>query len=88
VSTIDTLLQEGFELIAVEQTKESILLDQYRFQNDKKFAFIFGNEVDGVSEEVVARCHFALEIPQIGTKHSLNIANAASIVLWEVFKQR
>lgn len=86
-SLIDLLVNQGFELIAVEQTKESILLDNFSFENGKKYAFVLGNEVEGVSEEVVARCHKALEIPQIGAKHSLNIANAASIVLWEAFRQ-
>ncbi len=88
MSALESLKKEGCVLIAIEQTKASLTLDSFPFEKDKIYAFVLGNEVDGVSEDVIAYCDHAIEIPQIGTKHSLNIANAASIVLWEAFRQQ
>lgn len=75
------LQSEGYKVYAVEQVENAIMLDDYD-RADKQIAVVFGNEVDGVSQDVVDICDGCLEIPQTGTKHSLNISVAAGIVLW------
>jgi len=82
------LRNAGYRLVAVEQVEESISLKDFFFREEEKLAVIFGNEVNGVEEEVLKICDACLEIPQIGTKHSLNISVAAGIVLWELVKTR
>ena len=80
------LREEGYSIVSVEQTVHSVKLDRFEPYGDmggkKKYALVFGNEVDGVSQEVVDMSDFALEIPQFGTKHSLNISVSAGVVLW------
>jgi tRNA G18 (ribose-2'-O)-methylase SpoU len=71
---------------AVEQTVHSCMLQDFKFSQNEKYALIFGHEIHGVKQEVVDICDGAIEIPQHGTKHSLNIAVSAGIVLWEFFK--
>jgi len=87
----DTLLEAvlslkdmGYEIYAVEQADPSISLSHFEMKAHTKSAFIFGNEVDGVQEDVLPYCTGCIEIPQAGTKHSLNIAVAAGIVLWKI----
>lgn len=82
------LKSEGYEVLAVEQVDDSVKLDQMadRLPAGKKIALVFGNEVEGVQDSVVAMCDGCVEIPQFGTKHSLNISCAAAIVIWEFFK--
>lgn len=88
------LKEQGYKVFAIEQTKGSISLENFKtYINEKSnnnsnnaLAFVFGNEVDGVSEEVLAICDGAVEIPQYGMKHSLNISVAAAIVLWEMVR--
>ncbi|KAF0130988.1 MAG: tRNA/rRNA methyltransferase [Bacteroidetes bacterium] len=82
---LSKLKNEGFTIVCIEQTSESIAL--WDFKPSLKTAVIFGNEVDGVSEEAVKLCDFAVEIPQSGTKHSLNVAVCGGIVLWHCYKQ-
>lgn len=84
---IQSLKLDGFEIYAIEQVHHSIALHRFEFAADKKVAFVFGHEALGVSEEVIARCDGAIEIPQLGTKHSLNISVSAGIVLWEMAKR-
>ena len=84
---VEELKREGYVVWAVEQAEGAVMLDCFRAEADKKYALIFGNEVKGVGQEVVDLCDGALEIPQIGTKHSLNVSVSAGVVLWEVFKQ-
>lgn len=81
------LKQKGYHIIAVEQVDESIPLNHFFIPVQKKTAVIFGNEVNGVSDDVLALCDAAIEIPQSGMKHSLNISVAAGIVLWKIFEQ-
>jgi tRNA G18 (ribose-2'-O)-methylase SpoU len=81
-SAVRSLLDLGYKVWPVEQTDQSILLDQVTAE--KKIAVIFGNEVTGVSDEVVAMFNESIEIPQFGTKHSLNVAVSAGIVLWHL----
>lgn len=80
---LQTLSQEGWEIIAIEQIDHSISLENFSPQADGKYCLILGNEVNGVSEDLLPLCHHAIEIPQWGTKHSLNISVATGIVLWE-----
>jgi 23S rRNA (guanosine2251-2'-O)-methyltransferase len=80
------LKDEGYILVAVEQVEGSIPLDGLKLEKDRKYAIIFGNEIDGVSEDVLALCDTCIEIPQYGTKHSFNVSVCAGIVLWELLK--
>ena len=73
----------GYVLVAVEQTTGSIPLPEFTVEADRPYALIMGNEVFGVDDEVLALCDAAVEIPQFGTKHSLNVSVAAGVVLWE-----
>ena len=79
------LRKNDYNIIAVEQTDQSILLNDFEL-SDQKYALIFGNEVDGVSEGALELCDFAIEIPQMGTKHSLNVSVCGGVVIWEFFK--
>jgi 23S rRNA (guanosine2251-2'-O)-methyltransferase len=81
------LKRTGYVVVAVEQTTGSISLKDFRIVPGKKYAFVFGHEVRGVDQSVVDLCDYCLDIPQYGTKHSLNISVSAGIVLWEVFRQ-
>ena len=80
------LKRKGYRVIAVEQTEESISLHEYLCSQDVTYALVFGHEVNGVEQAVVDLCDESIEIPQLGTKHSVNIAVSAGIVLWEFFK--
>ena len=82
---IGRLRNEGYEIWSVEQADESVKLDRFEIESDRKYALIFGNEVEGVSQEAVDMSDNVLEIPQVGTKHSLNVSVAGGVVLWEVF---
>lgn len=84
---VETLKNKGFTVCAIEQAKGSIMLDDLTVKKDVKYAIILGNEVKGVSQSVVDLCDCCIEIPQFGTKHSLNVSVAAGIVIWEFAKQ-
>ena len=83
---VKLLKQKGYRIIAVEQTEKSIPLHEYRCSHGIKYALVFGHEVNGVGQAVVDLCDESIEIPQLGTKHSVNIAVSAGIVLWEFFR--
>jgi 23S rRNA (guanosine2251-2'-O)-methyltransferase len=83
---IESLRQEGFSIFAVEQTENSISLHTFKKEDGKKMAVVFGNEVTGVEQSTIQLCDGSIEIPQSGMKHSINIATAAGIVLWELTK--
>lgn len=83
---IEEIRSRGFSIYAVEQASHSKMLQDIEATNDRKIAVIFGNEVSGVQEETIAACDGCIEIPQLGMKHSLNIATAAGVVLWELVK--
>lgn len=85
VNAVDELKAMGYEIIAIEQARNSTMLNTFTPDRTKKYALIFGNEVDGVSEEVMAKIDECIEIPQFGTKHSFNITVAAGIVFWDFF---
>jgi tRNA G18 (ribose-2'-O)-methylase SpoU len=81
------LKSEGYSIVIVEQTTESIQLQKFNPATSQKYCLVFGNEVNGVSEEVIEFGDIGLEIPQQGTKHSLNISVCLGIVTWEIFKK-
>ena len=83
MTAIQKLKKEDYLIVSIEQTCNSISLENFHKETGKKYAFIFGNEVDGVSQEVVDASDFVLEIPQFGTKHSLNVSVSMGIVLWQ-----
>lgn len=83
---VSALKEQGYQVWAVEQTQGSIPLQDFAPAVHEKVALIFGNEVEGVDHEALALCDGAIEIPQWGTKHSLNVSVAAGIVLWEIRK--
>jgi tRNA G18 (ribose-2'-O)-methylase SpoU len=86
-TALQNLKENNYTIIVVEQTTKSIPLNQFVPESGKKYCLVFGNEVNGVSEEAIALTDVALEIPQAGTKHSLNISVCLGIVAWEFFKK-
>ena len=87
VSVVKDLNDKGYITIAVEQVEGSQKLDDFTVQRGSSYALVLGNEVKGVNQEVVDNCRLSLEIPQYGTKHSLNVSVTAGLVIWEFFKQ-
>lgn len=85
--TVEMLQAQGFEVVGLEQVDEPVLLEDFRVTAQKPVALVFGNEVKGVQQKVLDLCDYAVEIPQFGTKHSLNVSVSGGIVIWEVFKQ-
>jgi 23S rRNA (guanosine2251-2'-O)-methyltransferase len=85
-AAIEQLKAEGFEVWAVEQVDNSIMLNDLEWKGEEKLAIVFGNEVNGVEENVLRLCKGSIEIPQSGMKHSLNISVAAGIVFWEMVR--
>jgi tRNA G18 (ribose-2'-O)-methylase SpoU len=84
---VEELKEKGVHVLAIEQVEGSISLQDFQLTDHHKLAIVFGNEVEGVQQAVVDACNDSLEIPQLGTKHSLNISVSAGVVLWELFKQ-
>ncbi|MEA1784723.1 RNA methyltransferase [Arenibacter sp. GZD96] len=84
---VHKLKSDGYVAVAVEQTQNSIKLNEFKRANNTKYALVFGNEVKGVHQNVVSVCDMVLEIPQQGTKHSLNISVSAGIVIWDFWAQ-
>lgn len=82
---VATLKAEGYTILAIEQVEGAVMLDELEVDTTKKYALVFGNEVEGVDQAVVDMCDGAIEIPQVGTKHSVNVSVAGGIVLWEFF---
>ena len=87
-TAIESLRQEGFKIFAIEQAVNSKPLQSVDFTADEKIAVVFGNEVTGVEQATIELCNACIEIPQLGVKHSLNIATAAGVVLWEIVRDR
>lgn len=83
LEVIEKLKSEKIEIYSIEQVENSIMLNDFQPQNNTKYALIFGNEVKGVQQEVIDACDGCIEIPQYGTKHSLNVSVTTGIVLWE-----
>ena len=84
LEAVNQLKASGYTVLAVEQVEGSLNLGHFSFEPGKRYALVMGNEVKGVQQAVVDACHQALEIPQYGTKHSMNVSVTAGIVMWEV----
>lgn len=84
---VEQLRTQGYQIIAIEQAQDSWMLNEFTPDNKAKYALIFGNEVNGVSDEVMAQIDTCIEIPQFGTKHSFNVVVSAGIVLWDFFSK-
>ena len=82
---VAALREQGYTLLCVEQVEGAVMLDELSVDGDKRYALVFGNEVAGVDQAVVDMCDGAIEIPQAGTKHSLNVSVAGGVVLWPFF---
>ena len=87
VEAVDNLRQKGYIVYSVEQAENSIMLEDMRLEQGKRYAVVLGNEVKGVQQEVIDHSDGCIEIPQYGTKHSLNVSVTAGIVIWDLFKQ-
>ncbi len=84
---VGKLKSDGYTVIIIEQTSSSVQLQQFSPEHGKKYCLVFGNEVNGVSEDVLPLGDVAIEIPQFGTKHSLNVSVCLGIITWEFFKK-
>ena len=82
MDAVQRLKDEGYLIVSAEQTVGSVMLDAFRPEPGKKYAVVFGNEVAGVRQDVVDASDFCLEIPQFGTKHSLNVSVSVGVILW------
>ncbi|MBF4466539.1 RNA methyltransferase [Flavobacterium sp. LC2016-12] len=87
LEVIENLKKENVLTLAIEQVESSIFLQDFKVVKNQKYALVFGNEVYGVAQEAVVLCDGCIEIPQLGTKHSLNIAVSAGIVVWDLFQK-
>lgn len=87
LETIQKLKDEKVAVLAIEQVESAVFLQDFEVETSKKYALVFGNEVYGVSQEAVRLCDGCIEIPQLGTKHSLNISVSTGIVVWDLFKK-
>ena len=87
MEAVEELHNEGYTVLAIEQVEGSTMLDNLTLDAGKKYAIVMGNEVKGVQQEVVNACDGCIEIPQYGTKHSLNVSVTTGIVLWEFAKR-
>ncbi|RDI54783.1 RNA methyltransferase [Flavobacterium glaciei] len=87
LEVIEKLKAGNIMTLAIEQVESAVFLQNFEVEKEKKYALVFGNEVHGVSQEAVALCNGCIEIPQLGTKHSLNISVSAGIVVWDLFQK-
>ena len=87
IETIKNLKNNGIKVVSVEQADKSLKIEKFIPEKAIKYAFVFGNEVDGISDEIILESDQVLEIPQVGTKHSLNVSVAAGIILWDFYQK-
>ena len=87
LTAVEHYKQLGYKIVSIEQTENSIMLDKFTFNQNDRYAFVFGNEVKGVQQSVVDKSDFVIEIPQFGTKHSLNVSVSLGLIVWEAAKQ-
>lgn len=85
IEVVNQLKKEGWTILALEQTTNSVMLDELKVEKGEKIAIVLGNEVEGVNQEVINLCNKAVEIPQFGTKHSFNVSVSCGIMLWQVY---
>ena len=84
---VEKLRSEGYQIIAIEQIEGATMLDKFSAKPNTKYALVFGNEVEGVDQRIADMVDGAIEIPQVGTKHSLNVSVSAGVLMWELFRQ-
>lgn len=82
---VEKAKKDGYKIMAIEQVQQAIMLDEVKVNKNEKYAIILGNEVDGVSQEIINMCDASIEIPQYGTKHSLNVSVACGVTVWTLF---
>ena len=87
LEAVNKLRSEGYTVFSIEQAEHSTMLDELQLERDKQYAVVMGNEVKGVQQEVIDASDGCIEIPQFGTKHSLNVSVTAGIVIWDFFKK-
>jgi tRNA G18 (ribose-2'-O)-methylase SpoU len=87
IDAVEELIQNEYVVYSIEQAEGSVMLNEWVLEKDKKYAVIFGNEVKGVRQEVIDCSHGCIEIPQFGTKHSLNVSVTAGIIIWDLFEK-
>ncbi len=87
LEVIENLKKESISVFAIEQVENAIFLQDFKMDKNKKYALVFGNEVYGVSQKAIELCDGTIEIPQLGSKHSLNISVSAGIVVWDLFQK-
>ncbi|MBO0343002.1 RNA methyltransferase [Flagellimonas profundi] len=85
---VEELKEKGIQIVSVEQAENAVMLNDFQINSETTIALVFGNEVKGVSQEVVTASDTVLEIPQFGTKHSLNISVSTGIVVWDVWSKQ
>jgi tRNA G18 (ribose-2'-O)-methylase SpoU len=83
-NAIKMLVKRGYRILALEQTAQSIELQDFKPEKTRKYALIFGNEVNGIDDDLIKTVHECIEIPQFGTKHSFNVTVSAGIVIWDI----
>lgn len=88
LNAINELKAKGYKIVSIEQADESISLDKFQFTANEKLALIFGNEIKGVSESLIDISDIVIEIPQYGTKHSINISVSIGIVIWDLLSKQ
>ena len=82
MEAVRRLKEQGYKIVSIEQTVKSVMLDSFRPEKGERYALVFGNEVSGVRQDVVDASDFSLEVPQFGTKHSLNVSVTVGVILW------
>jgi tRNA G18 (ribose-2'-O)-methylase SpoU len=87
IDLVKKLKAESIKVVSIEQAENATMLNDFKPQSNSKYAFVFGNEVKGVSQDVVNASDIVIEIPQYGTKHSLNISVSCGVVVWDVFSK-
>jgi len=87
MQVVDRLKKENVKILSVEQVEGSIMLNNFTVEIDVKYALFFGNEVKGVNQQVIDSSDAVIEIPQLGTKHSLNVSVSGGIVIWDIFQK-
>jgi tRNA G18 (ribose-2'-O)-methylase SpoU len=87
IKSIEYYKNNGYKIFALEQAENTFFLNDFNFKEHSKIALVFGNEVEGVQQDIIDLCDAVIEIPQFGTKHSLNISVSAGIAIWEVVKK-
>lgn len=87
IQAVERLKADGYTILAIEQVEGAVMLDKFMVDSTKRYALVFGNEVMGVEQAVVDMCDGAIEIPQLGTKHSLNVSVSGGVVMWRFLEQ-